>query len=85
VFDLPAVAGLEPLSRLGSVGRCQVVGGFLFVGLVGADAYLMRHIIHDWEDNEAIAILRNCREAMNPDSLGPVVETVIPPGTKRVW
>lgn len=33
----------------------------------GADAYVMRHVIHDWEDGEATTILRNCRDAMNPE------------------
>ncbi|MBF8276180.1 MAG: methyltransferase [Candidatus Brocadiaceae bacterium] len=43
---------------------------------------MMRHIIHDWEDGEAITILRNCRDAMNPDGKVLVVETVIPAGNE---
>jgi hypothetical protein len=42
----------------------------------------MRHIIHDWEDNDAIAILRKCQEAMSSDGKILVVEMVIPPGNE---
>jgi hypothetical protein len=66
-------AGLEP--------RCQVVGGSFFKSVPpGGDAYLLRHIIHDWDDAEALAILRNCRQAMGPRSRLLLVESVIPPG-----
>jgi hypothetical protein len=85
LFDLPAVAerARAILKTSGLSGRYQIVGGDFFSSVpVGADAYLMRHIIHDWEDEEAIAILRNCREAMNPESKVLVVETVIPPGNE---
>ena len=40
----------------------------------------MRHIIHDWDDNESLTILRNCRKAMRPDGKLLVVEGVVPPG-----
>jgi len=85
LFDLPAVAerARAILTSSGLSGRCQIIGGDFFSSVpVGADAYFMRHIIHDWEDNEAIAILRNCREAMNPDGKVLVVETVIPAGNE---
>jgi len=85
LFDLPAVAerARSIITTSGLSGRCQIVGGDFFFSLpVGADAYLMRHILHDWEDNEAVAILRNCREAMNPEGKVLVVEMVIPPGNE---
>jgi O-methyltransferase domain len=45
--------------------RYDIVGGNFFeTAPEGGDAYLMRHIIHDWEDDDAIAILKVCRRAM---------------------
>lgn len=85
LFDLPAVAdrARTTISGAGLSDRCQIVGGDFFSSVpVGGDAYVMQHIIHDWDDNEAIAILRNCREAMNPEGRILVVETVIPPGNE---
>ena len=48
---------------------------------VGGDAYIMKHIIHDWDDDRALTILRHIRAAMGPKR-GRVllVESVIPPG-----
>jgi len=43
----------------------------------------MRHVIHDWLDDDAAAILRTCRKAMRPDSKVLVVEHVIPPAMPR--
>jgi hypothetical protein len=85
LFDLPAVVDrARPIiSGSGLSGRCQIMGGDFFSSVpAGADAYVMRHIIHDWEDREAIAILRNCREVMNSDGRVLVVETVLPTGNE---
>jgi len=81
LFDLPAVAdrSREIISSLGLSKRCRIVGGDFFKSLPAADAYVMRHIIHDWDDDDAIAILSNCRKAMNPNGRILLVETVIPP------
>jgi hypothetical protein len=83
LFDLPAVVerAASVVSGAGVSGRCEMVGGDFFSAVpAGADAYLMRHVIHDWQDDEAVAILRNCCEAMDPAGRILVVETVIPPG-----
>jgi SAM-dependent methyltransferase len=85
LFDLPAVADRARTIFTDSdlSGRCRIVGGDFFSSVpAGVDAYVLRHIVHDWEDNEAVAILRNCREAMNPDGKILVAETVIPPGNE---
>jgi ubiquinone/menaquinone biosynthesis C-methylase UbiE len=85
LFDLPAVVDRAQtiISDLGLSDRCQIVGGDFFSSVpVGGDAYVMRHIIHDWDDDEAMAILRNCRVAMNPEGRILVVETVIPPANE---
>ncbi len=81
LFDLPAVADRSRtiISDLGLSERCQIVGGDFFSSVPAADAYVLRHIVHDWDDKDAVAILRNCRDAMNPGGRVLVVETVIPP------
>jgi SAM-dependent methyltransferase len=83
LFDLPAVAerARPILAAQGLDGRCEVAGGDFFSEVPeGADAYVMRHVVHDWQDEDAAAILRNCREAMAPGGRILVVETVIPRG-----
>jgi len=83
LFDLPPVADRARaiLSGRELDGRCQIVGGDFFASVpAGADAYVLRHIIHDWDDNDAIKILSNCREAMNPNGKILVVEIPIPSG-----
>jgi predicted O-methyltransferase YrrM len=83
LFDLPDVAKRagEVVARAGVSDRCRIVGGDFFESVPAAgDAYLLRHVIHDWEDREAVAILRNCREAIRPGGRVLVVESVIPPG-----
>jgi SAM-dependent methyltransferase len=83
LFDLPAVVerARSALAGSGLDGRCRFAGGDFFSSVpAGADAYIMQHVIHDWEDSEAIAILRNCREAMNPGGRILLAELVIPSG-----
>jgi hypothetical protein len=83
LFDLPAVVERTRSVLLGSGldGRCRFEGGDFFSSVpAGADAYIMQHVIHDWEDPEAVTILRNCREAMNRDGRILLAELVIPPG-----
>ena len=46
----------------------------------GADAYIMKYILHDWSDERAVKILSNCRAAMNKNGRVLVVDSVIPPG-----
>ena len=42
----------------------------------GGDAYVLKHIIHDWDDEKSLQILRNVRTAMNPDAKVLIVEAV---------
>ncbi|MDJ0383056.1 methyltransferase [Streptomyces sp. G-G2] len=49
--------------------RCELREGNFFEALpAGADRYVLRHILHDWDDESCVAILRNCRAAMSPDA-----------------
>jgi hypothetical protein len=86
VFDQPATAAKarEKILAAGLASRCQAVGGNFFTAVPeGADAYVLKHVIHDWEDEKAIAILRNCRRAMAGDGTLLILEGVYPPRVDR--
>lgn len=83
VFDLPDVAerARTAISAAGLEDRCDAVGGSFFDSVpAGADAYLLRHIIHDWYDAESIRILAAIRAAIPAQGKLLIIETVIPPG-----
>jgi len=85
LYDLPGVVGRaqERLKEAGLTNRCQAVGGSFFEKVPpGGDAYLMRHIIHDWNDDQCRQILGNCRQAMGSQARLLIVESVIPPGNE---
>jgi hypothetical protein len=80
LFDLAGVAerAKANVNSAGLVERCQVVSGSFFESVPsGADAYLMRHIIHDWDDEKSTRILKNVHKAMGKDGRLLVVEAVI--------
>lgn len=82
VFDRPDVAqrATDNLAAAGLSGRCRVSGGDFFEAVPsGGDAYLLKHVIHDWNDDRAIAILASCRRAMEPQRKLLIVEGVYPP------
>jgi hypothetical protein len=84
-FDLPAVAERTTanIDRAGLSGRSRVVAGSFFEAVPGgADAYFLRHIIHDWDDDRSITILRHCRQALGERGKLLVVEGLVPPGNE---
>jgi O-methyltransferase domain/Dimerisation domain len=83
LFDLPhvVVRAVANLEQAGLSGLCEVVGGDFFASIpVEADAYFLRHILHDWDDERAGLILRNLRTSMPQGARLLVVEHVLPPG-----
>ncbi|QDT92992.1 methyltransferase [Gimesia algae] len=83
LFDLPQVVErAEPyIEQAGLTDRCQLIGGSFFESVpAGADAIFLRHIIHDWDDEKSLTILRHCHAVMSENSRLLVVESVIPPG-----
>ncbi len=71
VFDQPASAerAKQNIAAAGLASRCEAIGGDFFKEVArGADAYLLKHIIHDWNDDDAAAILKNCHRAMEGKS-----------------
>ena len=65
-FDLPhVVEGAKArMAAAGLESRCEIVGGDFFKAVPPADSYVMKSIIHDWDDDRAAAILKNCVAAM---------------------
>jgi ubiquinone/menaquinone biosynthesis C-methylase UbiE len=85
LFDLPHVIerAKERIQASGLLERCKLVAGSFFEAVPeGADAYVLRHIIHDWDEEKCLTILRNCHRAMRPASKLLVIESVIPPGNE---
>lgn len=83
LFDLASVTEGAPalLEAEGVADRCTIESGSFFDAVpAGADAYLMRAIIHDWEESKALQILRNVHRAMEPDATLLLVELVLPDG-----
>jgi hypothetical protein len=63
--------------------RCALVGGDFFDSVpAGGDAYLLRHIIHDWDDDRALRILKNCRQTMHRRAKLLLIESVIQSGNE---
>lgn len=86
LFDQPAVvAGAPPvLADAGVADRCDVIGGDFFEAVTpGADAYLLRDIIHDWDDARATVILTNCYRALSKSGKVLVVERSITPDYRK--
>ncbi|HEV2913122.1 MAG TPA: methyltransferase [Pyrinomonadaceae bacterium] len=83
LFDVPSVIkGADAvLEREGVADRVEKIEGDFFASVpAGADAYMMKHIIHDWDDQRATKILRNIRDVMPSNAKVLIVETVVPEG-----
>jgi hypothetical protein len=81
VFDLPHVVEGAPaaLDRAGVRDRCEIVGGsFLESVPRRGDVYVLKHILHNWDDASSVTILRNCRAAMGPSAKVLVLENALP-------
>lgn len=83
LFDQPFVVehAKNLVAEAGMEDRCARVGGNFFESVpAGGDAYMMKYIIHDWDDQPATTILKNIHRAMNPRGKVLVVETLVSPG-----
>jgi hypothetical protein len=83
LFDLPHV--LAPvrtrIERAGQAARWVFVAGDFFAAVpTGGDLYLLKKVIHDWDDERAQQILMNCHTAMSGTGRLLLIEPVIPPG-----
>jgi hypothetical protein len=83
LYDLPHVIAMARprFAEAGLDSRVEFAAGDFFADVpAGGDIYILRKVIHDWRDAEAVAILRNCRAAMCPGSRLLLIETVVPEG-----
>lgn len=84
LFEAPHVvegAASGPLKPV--LDRCTFASGDMFTSVpAGADAYLMKHIIHDWPDDLCIQLLKACRKGVNANGKLLVVDAVIEPGNE---
>lgn len=81
LYDLPDVVAKAPklFAEYGLTERVEVQGGSFFETVPGGgDAYLMKNIIHDWADEQALTILRTIRAAIKPGATLLLLEFVIP-------
>jgi len=81
VFDLPHAAdkARAKIAEAGLQSRCEGVGGDFFKEVpAGADAYIIKHVIHDWNDDRATAILRSIHRAMPSHGKLLIAEGVYP-------
>lgn len=83
VLDLPE---LMPIARKHAasedasvVSRLEFTGGDMFADVPAGDVYIMKHIIHDWDDARCITLLRHCRRRMQGNGRVYCVDTVLPP------
>ena len=84
LFDMPQVIAGAPamLEKEGVQARVEAVAGDFFESVPTADAYIMKHIIHDWDDARSIKILNSIRTAMKDNGKLLIVETVVPEGNQ---
>ncbi len=83
LFDRPHVVRDAPqlIEARGLTNRMTIEAGDFFERVpAGGDAYILSHIIHDWNEDQCLTILGNCRKGMKRDSTLLIIEFVLPPG-----
>lgn len=82
LFDLEhVVAGArDRIDTFGLSNRVESISGDFFQSVPAADAYVMKNIIHDWDDERAITILKNCAAHLKPGGKVILIEAIISPG-----
>ncbi len=81
LFELPHAtkAAGEYLGRAGVIERCEIVTGDCFESVPsGGDVYLLKNVIHNWNDERSVLLLRNCRDAMTDGGKLLLVEHILP-------
>jgi hypothetical protein len=76
---IPAAQKNYPVSDPDIASRLEYVGGDMFRSVPRADAYVLKHIIHDWDDEHCVRLLRNCHESMDGNGRLICVDAVLPP------
>ncbi len=80
LFDLSHVTAAVASSKT-NLERCKLVSGDFFQSVTpNADAYLLRHIIHDWDDDKSMLILNNIRKVLPEHGKVLMIEAILPEG-----
>lgn len=82
LFDLHSGVAAARAGAGGDLPRTDFVVGDFFKAVPPSDAYILKKVIHDWDDEQAVTILRNCRDAMLPNGKVLVAEAIIPEGNE---
>ena len=85
VFDLPQtqIQATKIIEDYGITDRCQFIAGSFFDNIpTGGDLYLLKSVLHDWDDEACLRILSNINKAMNPVSRLLIMETIIEKGNR---
>ena len=79
ILDRPHVLprAKAAIAESGLSSRCGVVEGDFFLGVPEADMYLLKHIIHDWDDDRSLRILSNCARALRPNGRVVLIERIL--------
>jgi hypothetical protein len=90
LYDQPSVIARaekdQHVTAKGIAERCRLESGNFFEAVPkGGDAYIMKYILHDWNDEACVKLLSNCRAAMNENGKVLVVDNVIAPGNDPSW
>jgi len=83
LFDLPNTIEMarKLIKEKSEEKRCELVAGDFFKSVpVGGDLYILKSVIHDWDNERALDILKNCHKAMAGDGRLLLIERVIPSG-----
>lgn len=83
VMDLPDLIPVAqerfPVKDRAVANRLEYIAGDMFDSVPAANVYIMKHIIHDWEDERCIRLLQNCHQSMQGDGRVICVDSVLPP------
>ncbi len=88
LFDLAHAfaGGQATVAQAGLADRCEVISGDFFVSVpAGADAYILSRVIHDWDDEKTVAILKIVRGAIAPHGRLILLETMLRPNGGSVY
>jgi SAM-dependent methyltransferase len=80
LFDLPSGVAAAQQGAGGDLPRTEFVAGNFFESVPDGDIYVIKKVVHDWNDERAAVIMRNCRKAMQPNGKVLLAETLVPPG-----
>jgi SAM-dependent methyltransferase len=80
LFDLPSGVAAARQGAGGDLPRTEFVAGDFFESVPDGDVYVLKKVVHDWNDERAAVIIRNCRKAMRPNGKVLLAETLVPPG-----